>query len=756
MRTLGLLALLVASAPVVAAQAPAVPEGASAMAAVDNGDPRVELALITDHEAVEPGQTFHVGVLFRLDPEWHVYFRNPGQAAVGTEVEFRSEQVSFAPIRWPVPKRLVDRSGLITTFGYEEEVLLGAEARVAADAQGELRLEATADFLVCRVDCIPGRVELHRTLAIGAPRPSSDEETRRFRQTHAALPRSAEEANVRVALALEQRALRPRDRIRAAFSVVTCDGPPSQGERCAEPRAPEAGTSSAFFPDRIRGVEVLVKDVRRHPSAFAGAVVDLELHAGPDELTETQTLSGILVLATDEGPLALEVSGEVPRAPASAAAEPLSSPLFADAPPATETHADSVGDSSTDPLPSLWAMLLLALLGGVILNAMPCVLPVLALKAFSLTRVAGESRAARLTHTGAYTAGILLSMWALAATVVGLRAAGTEVGWGFQLQEPIFATLLSALLVVLALGLFGVYEIGVDATGLANRVDAASGVSRSLGEGVLTVVLATPCSAPFLGTAIGFAFASDAPTILAVFSAVGLGLALPFALISLFPGAQRLLPKPGGWMHTLQQLLGFLLLGTAVWLLWIVGQVKGVDGMTRALAFLLLSAGATWAFANAWRKGGWARRLVPGFVLLAVVLGGAWALSAPNREAAPRPEQAGVWSESAVQEHLAAGRPVFVDFTAAWCITCKVNERLVIESEPVQRAFAEANVAVLVGDWTERDERIRAELARYGKAGVPLYLMFSPSAPNEPEVLPELLTEAIVLDAVARAEGGTR
>ncbi len=741
-----LLALLPTAA---LAQAP--PEGASAPAALDDGDPRVVLTLLTDHDAVRPGQALAVGVRFELDPEWHVYFRNPGEAGVGTEVTFASEGARFGALGWPTPARLVDPSGVVTTFGYEGEVILGAPAQVAEDAAGEVRIDATADFLVCSVACIPGRVSLHRTLTVeDAPRASED--SRRLATARAALPRTPEEAGLSVALTLEQRALRPSDAARAALSVVTCEGPPAAGERCLRPSAPPGGAEAAFFPDRTPSLDVEVRRVRAHPSAFAGAVIELSLQSGPDDPGADQVLSGIAVLETDEGPLALEVSAPIPRARAGAAREPIASALFVEevdeGPAPTEV-------SEGDGRPPLWVMLLLALLGGVILNAMPCVLPVLALKAFGLAQLSGERPSARLAHTGAYAAGILLAMWALAAAVVGLRAAGTEVGWGFQLQEPTFATALSALLVVFALGLFGLFEIGVDATGLATRVDGARGLSRSLGEGALAVVLATPCSAPFLGTAIGFAFASDAATIVAVLSAVGIGLAAPFALIALVPGASRLLPKPGPWMHRLQQLLGFALLGTAVWLVWIVGQLAGVDGMARVLAFLVLTAGATWAFALGRRGGIWARRLVPAASLIAIAAGGAWVMSQPL-ERAPVSGEHEAWSARAVEAHLAEGRPVFVDFTAAWCITCKVNERLVLGSERVERAFAESGVVVLVGDWTERDEAIRAELARHGKAGVPLYLMFSPSAPGEPEVLPELLTEGLVLDAVARAQGGSR
>lgn len=738
-----------------ALSAPALADApATASAAVDDGDPRVELSLLTDHDALEPGQRFQVGVLFRLDPEWHVYFRNPGEAAVGTEVTFASEDARFGPIGWPVPERIVDRSGTITTFGYEDEVLLGAEGRVADDASGAVRVEATADFLVCKVDCIPGRVTLSRTLPLGsAGGATPSEEHARFEAHRAALPETPDEAGVQVELALEQ-ALRPNEQVRAALSVVTCDGP---RDGCATPGAPAAGVASAFFPDRVAGLSVEATEVRAHPSAFAGAVVELRLKASPDDPGSAQTLSGLLVLETDDGPLALEVSGEVPRARAGEAVTSSESPLFgAEAGEAGEVVQAVQAEEA--PLPGLFTMLLLALLGGIILNAMPCVLPVLALKAFGLAQMAGEGRAARVAHTGAYTAGVTAAMWALAATVVGLRAAGTEVGWGFQLQEPWFATVLSALLVVFALGLFGLFEIGVDATRLSAQVDGAHGLPRSFGEGVLAVVLATPCSAPFLGTAIGFAFASDALTIFAIFTAVAVGLAAPFALIALFPGAQRLLPRPGAWMQRMQVLLGFALLGTAVWLAWVVGQVAGVDGMTRLIAFLLLTGAATWAFVEGRKGGRWIRWVVPGLALGLVLYAGAWTLQSASSSSVRRlmPVDAGPWSPEMVQTHLADGRPVFVDFTAAWCITCKVNERVVLGSDTVKRAFAENGVALLIGDWTERDEAIRAELARYGKAGVPLYLMFSPSAPDAPEVLPELLTEALVLDAIARAQGDTR
>jgi len=361
----------------------------------------------------------------------------------------------------------------------------------------------------------------------------------------------------------------------------------------------------------------------------------------------------------------------------------------------------------------------------------------------ALGQLAQQGGRARWQHVLAYGAGIVGSMLALAGVVLGLRAAGTQVGWGFQLQDPVFATVLAAALVVFALGLFGVYTLGVDAAALGEKVDRAHGLRRSVGEGVLAVVLATPCSAPFLGTAVGFAFAGSAWTILAVFAAIGVGLALPFALLALVPGARRLVPKPGPWMETLQRVLGFVLLGTAVWLLWLVGQLTGTDGMARALAFLVALAAAVWLLARTERR-------ALGALLAATVIAPAalWAFPLPEPEAAADTERA--WSPERVQAALAESAPVFVDFTADWCITCRANERLVLQSDAVQQALEESGTVFLVADWTRRDETIRAVLAEHDKAGVPLYLLYRPGE-TTPEVLPELLTEAIVTDALRRA-----
>ncbi|MGH9885815.1 MAG: protein-disulfide reductase DsbD family protein, partial [bacterium] len=401
--------------------------------------------------------------------------------------------------------------------------------------------------------------------------------------------------------------------------------------------------------------------------------------------------------------------------------------------------------------------LLFALLGGLILNLMPCVLPVLALKAFALAELAGKSRREVLAHGAGYVAGVMATMLALAAVVIALRAAGSAVGWGFQFQEPAYSFGIAALLVVLALNLFGVFEIG-SPTGLANVGANASGVGRSFFDGLLAVALATPCSAPFLGTAVGFAFASSPAITLAIFAALGLGLALPLASVALIPGTARFLPRSGAWMGRLRVVLGFALLASAAWLLWIFGRLAGIDALGAALGCLVALALATWLFGALQQ----AERAGHGLVLAgALVLAAFLALrplapaDAAELAATAAAEQDGAYSPDAVAAQLRAGRPVFVEFTAAWCLTCKANERAVLHSDRVQAELARRNFSVLKADWTRRDEGIRRELARFGKAGVPLYVLWFPDAPDSPRVLPELITVDGLVDALsAEASGG--
>jgi thiol:disulfide interchange protein DsbD len=505
-------------------------------------------------------------------------------------------------------------------------------------------------------------------------------------------------------------------------------------------------------------VRVEATGTRSHPFAD-GLLLTLSGVASSEDVAPDARLRGVAQVRSEaEGWMALEVDVPLPRAQVGATIEARPSPWL-----------------EPEPRPELqvsaWRALVLAWLGGLILNLMPCVLPVLAIKVFGIAERAHDRRRELALHGVAYTAGILASMAALAAIVIALRAAGTAVGWGFQFQEPAFLAAISAVLVVFALNLFGVFEIGLPGSvgsSLGSASDS-SGLSRSFFEGLLAVALATPCSAPFLGTAVGFAFASPAPVVVGIFLAVGLGLASPFVAVSLLPGLARWVPRSGPWMVQLRAALGFALLATVVWLLWIAGRVLGPNGMALLLAFLVALSAAVWIY-------GWRQRARPGrratwaaaTVALVAVLGIAWLPLEPAESAvAAAAGKAGVSAQDsaseelgapfepmAVQAELSRGRPVLVVFTADWCLTCKVNERVVLRNPQVTDALEQRDVARFVADWTRRDETIRAELARFGRAGVPLYLVYDPRRAGRPEVLPELLTVDRMLEALSRLPAG--
>jgi thiol:disulfide interchange protein DsbD len=405
--------------------------------------------------------------------------------------------------------------------------------------------------------------------------------------------------------------------------------------------------------------------------------------------------------------------------------------------------------------------MLLAMLGGLLLNLMPCVFPVLSLKLASLARMSGDSPKKMLQHGLCYTAGIATTMALLTTIVLGLRAAGEQVGWGFQFQNPWFIVFLACVVTVFAANLLGAFELSTPQLHDATNKLPDHPLWHSFAEGLLCVLLATPCSAPFMGTAVGFALSADALTILLIFQALGLGLASPFLILTAAPAWRRLLPKPGPWFDTLRQALAFSMLATACWLLWIFGQTQGVDGMTRLLITLVILAAASWLW-------GLSQLATPkkkiALISTALIISSTSLLfildvqrepSAQDIAATTTHTSGGItwqpFSPEAVQTALDAGHPVFLDFTADWCITCKVNERGPLSSQAVIDAFAQANVVTLKADWTRRDEQIRAILASFGRGGVPMYLMYSPKRPEQPQLLPELLTPSILLQATRDA-----
>lgn len=688
----------------------------------------------------------HVGVLFDLAPGWHLYWRNPGGTGIAPDLTFDTDagtRASVGDIAWPSPQTFEEAGGLFTTWGYEGSVLLsaplvgvsGSAARPATST-----LSVNARVLVCRTQCVPAEFELSSSMQPRLTAIESQHVEERFRAALSRVPGPATAAGV-VAQAEWQKASPALDETeRISVTIETCRAEESDCARVAMDPGQPAG--ALFLPISADTFEYDGAQANAIPKAEGRYLLEIEatrLEAGADRLR------GLIPLRDASGMLhhvELDVPIDAAKAKLLPAAPAVTAP------------------------PSMWRWIQifgLALLGGLILNGMPCVLPVLAIKVVAIADMAEQQPREVRMNGLAYTGGVLASMGTLAAIVLSLRAAGHSVGWGFQFQEPLFVAAISALLVAFAMNLFGVFEIELGQGRLAAIGQDATGLRRSALEGLLAVVLATPCTAPFLGTAVGFAFASEGFGILAIFLAIGLGLASPFLLVSFNPAFSRFIPRSGAWMNTLRAGLGFSLLATVVWLLWVLGQSGGVDSVVATCAVLLALAFLLWGFGqmqpleSAWRGRG---------AVLAITAIAAVGMNRIEFDRIPEATDSvssssaehawATYSEEAVQEALAAGQPAFVVFTADWCITCQVNERTVLARDSVLEAFEAGGYALFKADWTRRDESIRRTLAGFGRAGVPLYLVYQPDAPGEPEVLSELLSTSETISALGRAAAATR
>ena len=706
------------------------PPEAFAAGAEDKGDPRVEAHLVIDHASVDTTGEFRAGVFFEVDPEWHIYWRNSGESGLSTEVTFEAEGVEFSALNWPAPEPYLDKAGIVATFGYSNTVLLWSDARVTS-AKGDIEVNASIDYLACKVECIPGSATLKRTVKVGAAERGPDWEL--FEAASSEVAQTPGSQDIEVALNVAG----GTEAVLGSLSLV-CGG-------CSlEVMAPVE--RFAFMPDEGRNILWKTQQIKR---SGPRSTIELSGTPNPDGFEGSCDLGGVVWVRKDGKPLPLAIEqpldcASIPELQAAEATEPK---------PAVKVELSSNTKAPANvPNLNLFYVLLLAFLGGMILNLMPCVFPVLAIKVFSFVKLAHETKSTVLAHSLAYTVGVVGSMLALASVVVGLKVAGTEVGWGFQFQEPLFIVALAAVLVLFALNLFGVFEVSL---GIQARKSSEHTLRQSVGEGVLAVVLATPCSAPFLGTAVGFALSASYTTIFLIFGVLGLGLAFPFVVLTLMPGAARVLPKPGNWMVIFKQVLGFALLGTCIWLIWVLGQSVGVNGVTKLLIFLTVLGLGAWGFGHVQFKSGavkWGVSL--GLAALVAATGFVTLSFDPSVEtqSATYDSSWENWSHERVAEETQNGRVVFVDFTADWCITCKVNEGAVLAQPKVDAAFEKHRVVKLKGDWTKKDEEIRQVLESFGKGGVPLYLVYGPGI-NEVKVLPEILSQELVVSALDEAAG---
>ena len=721
--------------------------GSSPVAAQPVKTEHVTAELVAERSAVQPGEPLRIGLRLQHIPHWHTYWRNPGDSGLPTTLSWTLPVGSHAgEIDWPAPKRLP--IGPLVNYGYEGELLLPLVYTPPADARpgSTLSLQAKATWLVCRDVCIPESATLALQLPVVGGAASADAVTPGSTEHTALFERTAGEQSAPLAGWAVDAQQAGRE------LLVTYS-------KARDPTTPRPALQ--WFPYAAQLIEPAKHEVFRTDSGYAVKLRLLDGVAAPP------SLSGIVVAQGVTAPGAPTVWGNAQRSaefdtPVRSVAA-LVWPTGAKA--LVDTDASAATPETLGGRANLgWATaLLLAFVGGMVLNLMPCVFPVLSIKLLSLVKHSGDgppAAAALRTHALAYSAGVVMSFLALAALLLALRAAGSAIGWGFQLQEPGVVFVLALLFFALGLNLMGAFEFGgLLPQGLAAWRDRRPAVD-ALASGVLAVVAASPCTAPFMGAALGYAITQSPAVGLSVFGALGLGMALPYALLVLMPGWRSRLPRPGAWMLRLKQALAFPMFLTVVWLVWVLGQQTGIDGAAKALIALVVMAFAIWVAGGRSSSGATgdgrplARRAIGG-LMLAAALAWSWPGAALSGSAAAAPTAVpgspdAAWApydETVIAERLAAGQPVFVDFTAAWCVSCQVNKRLVLHTDATMQAFARANVALMRADWTQRDARITAALARLGRNGVPVYVLLRPG--REPLLLPEILTAQLVRDALA-------
>jgi thiol:disulfide interchange protein/DsbC/DsbD-like thiol-disulfide interchange protein len=678
----------------------------------------VRAELISEAATVKPGEPFWVALRQTIRPHWHTYWKNPGDSGLPTEIFWRlPDDVTADPIVWPTPS-LINLSGVIN-YGFNDDILLMVRITPPANISGtSLTLAASAEWLVCDDVCIPEEGRFTLGLPTGPAATPADAATRAlFDKARSAVPmESPWPARFGVApsgdptLIVDAKGLRP-DTIRDVY----------------------------FFPAEWGAVASMAKQT----ASVRADGIRVPLKKGDAKAGPPTQLAGTLVLTEKTGDGGEHRQAFDVTAKLDPAFVPTALPAASLAAPAADGEKLSFVEA-----------LLFALVGGLILNLMPCVFPVLAMKAAAFARLAGQARSEMRRDGLAYTAGVLVSFAAMAAVVVAIRASVGEVSWGFQFQSPIFSLLVAYLFFVVGLNLSGVFEIGGGFTGVGQGLAARHGISGSFFTGVLAVVVATPCTAPFMAAALGFALSQPAPQTVAVLLAMGLGLALPYLALSLTPALQRLMPRPGAWMDRLRQFLAFPMYASAVWMIWVLTQQTGADGVIYALGGMILIGFAIWLLRIGTTRtlASWVRR---GLAAAAVLLAFAAALKLEEGSATAASASGGPssgvsfagwerFSRAHMTEAHQAGKPVFVDFTAAWCITCLVNERVALETAGTRRAFEQTGTVKLKGDWTNRDPEITGLLKELGRAGVPLYLYWAPGA-ERPKILPQVLTETAIV-----------
>ena len=694
--------------------------------------PRVEATLVAEHGAVVRGASNWVGLHLRLLPHWHVYWRNPGDSGYPPSLDWQLPAgVQAGGIVWPAPRRIA--VGPLANFGYEDEVLLAVPIDVPADyAAPRLPLRLAARWLVCRDDCIPESATFTLDLPVVA-----------------SVERAAGQAG-QAALFAAARAAWPAPSPPPGWSVSARREDGQVSVRIVAAQSAPLLASLSFFPD----AEGLLQAAAGQAFARIPEGYRLTLRPAEVPIGEWTSLTGVLVAGSAAGaaapPLAFAV--DVPIEGVGAAPLPPSAALASGATGSAATATVAAGS----PLPFI-AAVALAFAGGLLLNLMPCVFPVLSIKLLALLRQAGDDAAGRRQrrrHALLYTAGVVVTFLSLAALLLAVKAGGAYLGWGFQLQSPAFVGTMALLFFALGLSLSGALPMATLAQDVPGAWRQRHPAVDAFAGGALAVLVASPCTAPFMGAALGAAFTMPAVLTLLVFLALALGMAAPYGLLAMMPRGLHRLPRAGAWMLRIEELLALPLYATVVWLAWVLVEQLGAAAIPHLGGGLLLLALLAWALRLERRR--WRVAVAAAALLgaLATVLtmpsaqpsaGSAAGAAAANRQPADHWEP---WSVPALAAARTAHAGVFVDFTAAWCVTCQLNKRLVLSREAVLADFARADVHLLRADWTRHDPEITRALTTLGRSGVPVYALYPPR--GEPILLPELLTHDALAAALAR------
>jgi thiol:disulfide interchange protein/DsbC/DsbD-like thiol-disulfide interchange protein len=681
----------------------------------------IDAELVAEMTGVAPGQ--NTWVALRLDhmENWHTYWKNPGDAGRATQINWTlPEGVTAGEIVWPTPKRIELPADLVD-FGYEDEIFLQVPLTIPESFEAQnLNISANAQWLECEDICIPGGATVTLSLPVldESQISQNPQWVEGFAKTRASIPSSDVSFDT-------------------TFSIT-------EGSLNILVQATEAvfenASSIRFIPGEHRVFNYT------SPQEITYQLSSLQLSQGhhPRLNEAPEEISGLLLVTDASGQ---QISYEIIAVPDGINAADFG--LLA-------LNAESTSSSSSSSDMSLMLVFVFAMLGGMILNLMPCVFPVLSLKVLSLASNSNSTQQEKRLHGLAYAAGVIAAFLILASVLLVLQAGGALIGWGFHLQSPWFISLLIFLFFIMGLSMSGVVEFGTSIMGVGTELQDKEGYSGSFFTGILASVVASPCTAPFMGAALGFAFTQPAIIALAVFVALGLGMALPFLLISFNPALSSLLPHPGKWMLTFKQVLAFPLYATVVWLLWVLGKQTGTDGMALVVASCVLLALAAWLYQRRreirspfWRYADASIILLCLFVTIGVVRSPLLQTQA-NAQVISEDASYEAYSDARLAQLRNDEQAVFVNMTASWCITCLVNEKVALNSEEFKSALADNNITYLKGDWTNNDPEITEVLRRYETSGVPLYLMF-PADPSKPaEVLPQILTTNIILDAMQR------